>query len=512
MQVATLGAVTTYQNNGLTASTTYSYTVRAFDAAGNVSASSSSASATTQAPAVDTTAPSTPAGLTAAAASSSQINLSWTAATDNVGVTGYNVYRGGLQITTLGAVTTFQNTGLTASTTYAYTVQAFDAAGNASGQSIAASATTVSPPVPTVSLAANPTSVAGGGSSTLTWSSTNTTACTASGGWSGTRAPSGGNEPTGALTASANYSLICTGSGGSASASATVTVSGTPPPPPPPPVPTVSLTANPMSVANGASSTLTWSSTNATSCTASGAWSGAKATSGNQPTGALTASGNYTLACTGSGGSASASATVTVTTGAPNYTTNFDLTEDPISEGGVWRRASNAWTNVRTANGIAFGTNGTANTYDDSYALLSGFGPDQQAEAVVFRSPSLATGVTHEVELLLRMSDDANNVRGYECLFNYFGGVQIVRWNGALGDFTVLPTSDVGRLGRELVSGDVIKATIVGNVISAYINGVLIAQAIDSTFVSGQPGIGFFTRPGGNSAHLGLTSYTVSSN
>jgi len=282
--------------------------------------------------------------------------------------------------------------------------------------------------------------------------------------------------------------------------------------PPPPPVPAVSLAATPASVANGASSTLTWSSTNATSCTASGAWSGAKATSGNQPTGALTASGNYTLACTGSGGSASASATVTVTAGAPNYTTNFDLTEDPISEGGVWRRASNAWTNVRTANGIAFGTNGTANTYDDSYALLSGFGPDQQAEAVVFRSPSLATGVTHEVELLLRMSDDANNVRGYECLFNYAGGVQIVRWNGAFGDFTVLPTSDVGRLGRELVSGDVIKATIVGNVISAYINGVLIAQAIDSTFVSGQPGIGFFTRPGGNSAHLGLTSYTVSSN
>ena len=195
-----------------------------------------------------------------------------------------------------------------------------------------------------------------------------------------------------------------------------------------------------------------------------------------------------------------------------NYTTNFDLTEDPISEGGVWRRASNAWTNVRTANGIAFGTNGTANTYDDSYALLSGFGPDQQAEAVVFRSSSLATGITHEVELLLRMSDDANNVRGYECLFNYAGGVQIVRWNGALGDFTVLPTSGAGNLGRGLVSGDVIKATIVGNVISAYINGVLRAQAIDSTFASGQPGIGFFTRPGGNSENFGMTSYTASSN
>jgi chitodextrinase/PKD repeat protein len=148
-QIATLGAVTTFQNNGLTASTTYSYTVQAFDAVGNLSAPSSSASATTQAPAVDTTLPSTPAGLTATAASSSQINLSWTSATDNVGVTGYNVYRGGIQIATLGAVTTFQNTGLTASTTYSYTVRAFDAAGNVSAPSSSAGATTQAPPADT---------------------------------------------------------------------------------------------------------------------------------------------------------------------------------------------------------------------------------------------------------------------------------------------------------------------------------------------------------------------------
>jgi chitodextrinase len=143
-QIATLGAVTTYQNTGLTASTSYTYTVRAFDAAGNISAPSSSAIAATPA-APDITAPSIPAGLIATAASSSRINLSWTAATDNVGVTGYNVYRGGMQIATLGAVTTFQNTGLAASTTYSYTVQAFDAAGNASGPSTAASATTLVP-------------------------------------------------------------------------------------------------------------------------------------------------------------------------------------------------------------------------------------------------------------------------------------------------------------------------------------------------------------------------------
>src|SRR6267154_1755949 len=139
--LATLGAVTTYQNTGLTPSTSYSYTVQAIDAAGNASAQSAAASATTQA-ALDTTAPTAPTGVAALAVSSSQINLSWSASTDNVGVTGYRVFRAGTLLATLGAVTTYQNTGLTPSTSYSYTVQAIDAAGNASAQSASASATT----------------------------------------------------------------------------------------------------------------------------------------------------------------------------------------------------------------------------------------------------------------------------------------------------------------------------------------------------------------------------------
>src|SRR5207245_3773127 len=105
-----------YANTGLSPSTTYSYTVAAFDAAGNVSAQSSSASATTPAP-PDTTPPTVPTGLTATAVSSSQINLSWTASTDNVGVTGYRVYRGGTQIATT-STPSYANTGLSPSTTY----------------------------------------------------------------------------------------------------------------------------------------------------------------------------------------------------------------------------------------------------------------------------------------------------------------------------------------------------------------------------------------------------------
>jgi len=113
--------------------------------------------------------------------------------------------------------------------------------------------------------------------------------------------------------------------------------------------------------------------------------------------------------------------------------------------------------------------------------------------------------------LLLRFSDDNGNARGYECLFNWYGGFDIVRWNGGFGDFTLLPLTQSGYLGRNLVTGDVIKATIVGNVITTYINGVLMARASDSTFKTGQPGISFFVRPGGSNALLGITSYSVTS-
>ena len=164
-------------------------------------------------------------------------------------------------------------------------------------------------PAPTVSISASPATVAAGASSTLTWSSTDATSCTASGAWSGTQATSGSTSVT--ATATGTYSLSCTGAGGSAQSGATVTVAAAA-------APSVSFSASPASVAAGATSTLTWSSTNATSCTASGGWSGTKATSGTYTTPALNAGASYTLACTGAGGTASKSANVTIqASGAP---------------------------------------------------------------------------------------------------------------------------------------------------------------------------------------------------
>jgi kumamolisin len=80
------------------------------------------------------------------------------------------------------------------------------------------------------------------------------------------------------------------------------------------PAPTVTISASPATIAAGSSATLTWSSTNATACTASGAWSGTQATSGTSSvTPATNGSYSYTLTCTGSGGSASATATLSAT-------------------------------------------------------------------------------------------------------------------------------------------------------------------------------------------------------
>ncbi|CAM3091177.1 fibronectin type III domain-containing protein [Paenibacillus lupini] len=90
----------------------------------------------------DTTAPTVPTNVTATAASSSQVKLNWTASTDNVGVTGYKVYRNGSLVGTSTSAS-FSDTGLTALTSYSYTVKAKDAAGNESAASTSVSATTL---------------------------------------------------------------------------------------------------------------------------------------------------------------------------------------------------------------------------------------------------------------------------------------------------------------------------------------------------------------------------------
>ncbi|MEV6986882.1 carbohydrate-binding protein, partial [Sphaerisporangium sp. NPDC051017] len=89
----------------------------------------------------DTTPPSVPANLRVTATTSSSVSLAWDASTDNVGVTGYEVYRGTTLVTTATG-TTYTDSGLAASTTYSYTVRARDGAGNRSAAGAAVTATT----------------------------------------------------------------------------------------------------------------------------------------------------------------------------------------------------------------------------------------------------------------------------------------------------------------------------------------------------------------------------------
>src|SRR6185369_343869 len=140
VQIGT-STTTSYSNTGLSASTSYCYTMAAYDNAGNTSAKGTQACATTPA-GTDTTAPSVPSGLVASAASSGQINLSWSAATDTggSGLAGYKIYRSGVQIGT-STTTSYSNTGLSAGTSYCYTVAAYDNAGNTSAKSTQACAT-----------------------------------------------------------------------------------------------------------------------------------------------------------------------------------------------------------------------------------------------------------------------------------------------------------------------------------------------------------------------------------
>ncbi len=166
-------ATTSFQHTGLVAGATYNYRVSAFDAVPNHSAWSASPVSVTVPLAGDTTAPTAPSGVTAVAASTSQVNLAWTQSTDNVSVTGYRLYRNGGPLATTGTTTTFSDGALAAGTTYSYTVAAVDGAGNTSPQSLAVSVQTLTAPTADTTAPTVPTGLTATAVSTsqinLTW-------------------------------------------------------------------------------------------------------------------------------------------------------------------------------------------------------------------------------------------------------------------------------------------------------------------------------------------------------
>jgi hypothetical protein len=95
---------------------------------------------------------------------------------------------------------------------------------------------------------------------------------------------------------------------------------------------------------------------------------------------------------------------------------------------------------------------------------------------------------------------------GYEITFSLSPNsyLLIVRWNGPLGNYTVL--SSPGGAQYQAKAGDTVKATIVGNVITAYKNGVQVGQATDTIYKTGNPGMGFNEQANGD---YGYTYFTA---
>ena len=161
----------TFSFTGLTCGTTYTLGVAAVDAAGNVSGTATKSATTAACP--DTTPPSTPTGLATSAVGQTQATLSWTAATDNVGVTGYRTFRGATQVGT-PPTTSYTFTGLTCGTTYSLGVAAADAAGNISSTATTSVTTSACPDTTPPS---TPTGLATSGigqtAATLSWTASN---------------------------------------------------------------------------------------------------------------------------------------------------------------------------------------------------------------------------------------------------------------------------------------------------------------------------------------------------
>ena len=197
-----------------------------------------------------------------------------------------------------------------------------------------------------------------------------------------------------------------------------------------------------------------------------------------------------------------------------SYSTNFSATENPISEGGVWINGEATgidWGNVATIPGLAYGTSLNSQFADPTAVLAGLWASDQWAQGTVEIDGSVSGG-PHEVELLLNTTITPYSITGYEILFSVNPNdpyIQIVRWNGALNDFTYLNVVSMDGVSMGVADGDVVKATHIGNTITVYKNGTQVLQATDSTYSTGSPGIGFYDSVDTNWTSFGFSHFSA---
>jgi hypothetical protein len=196
------------------------------------------------------------------------------------------------------------------------------------------------------------------------------------------------------------------------------------------------------------------------------------------------------------------------------YTTQFPATENPICEAGssgcVWVNGAKTgidWGNIQTTPKLAFGVSLPSQYGDPTAVLQQGtWTADQTAQATIYVGTT-PPNCCHEAELRLRSTIAAHRITGYEINCSVVPSsqyIQIVRWNGAVADFTYVNTGN-----GYCANGDVLKATIVGSTITVYKNGTQVLQGTDSTFTSGAPGLAFYDQTDFNWSNFGFSKFTA---
>lgn len=204
-----------------------------------------------------------------------------------------------------------------------------------------------------------------------------------------------------------------------------------------------------------------------------------------------------------------------------SYSTSFPNTENPISESGNWVNGGTTgldWNDMQCASGKAWGNQGNGTARDGTALLQTGtWAANQYGQGTVYILSPPASN-SPEVEIRLRSSISAHVNNGYEISFGCQPGtaayIIIVRWNGAQGDFTEL-AEQVGS-GVAIATGDVVRAEISGNIITAYINGTSkltadITALGGTVFSSGAPGMGHNSEESGGADNnkYGFTAYSA---
>jgi len=217
-----------------------------------------------------------------------------------------------------------------------------------------------------------------------------------------------------------------------------------------------------------------------------------------------------------------------------SYSTNFDVDEDPISEDGMWlngKADAIDFSDCVVSNGFVHGgpsrmqnlekrseqdnlgdsDEAPVGDYDDPTAVLTGeWGPNQHGKATAHVENPTEEWF-QEVQIRLRHTLEPHSISGYEiffrCLKGDLGYAEIVRWNGAVGDWTSLTRREGPAYG--VGHGDVIEATIEGDVITGYINGEAVITVNDDTWKTGAPGVGFNFGVGDTYDDHGLSDFEV---